>query len=320
MAPARRRHARARSVGPLASTSTVAGLLALLATPEFWLRLLEISVLNLFLSGDNAVVIALAVRVLPKRQRLQGQIWGTVGAVGLRMAFVGLVSAMLRVPFLRLGGGCALLWIAYRLVRPALAIEDTTGRHGASFWEAIWIIVAADVTMSLDNVLAIAAAAHDDYFLIVVGIAMSIPIVVWGSGHLARLMNRFPWIIWAGGALLGWVAGEMLLEDPAVLAARVRTHDGDILFHKHWFDVFTNPNVLPVLDALAPSEVVLYGVALDVCDKYAIEGLRRHRPGIPVTLVTDATRAINPEAAPALLAEWAARGVRFTTSAAVLAA
>jgi YjbE family integral membrane protein len=217
MAPARRRHARARSVGPLASTSTVAGLLALLATPEFWLRLLEISVLNLFLSGDNAVVIALAVRVLPKRQRLQGQIWGTVGAVGLRMAFVGLVSAMLRVPFLRLGGGCALLWIAYRLVRPALAIEDTTGRHGASFWEAIWIIVAADVTMSLDNVLAIAAAAHDDYFLIVVGIAMSIPIVVWGSGHLARLMNRFPWIIWAGGALLGWVAGEMLLEDPAVL-------------------------------------------------------------------------------------------------------
>lgn len=193
------------------------GFLALLATPEFWLRLLEISVLNLFLSGDNAVVIALAVRVLPKRQRLQGQIWGTVGAVGLRMAFVGLVSAMLRVPFLRLGGGVALLWIAYRLVRPALEIEETAGRHGASFWEAIWIIVAADVTMSLDNVLAIAAAAHDDYFLIVVGIAMSIPIVVWGSGHLARLMNRFPWIIWAGGALLGWVAGEMLLEDPAVV-------------------------------------------------------------------------------------------------------
>ena len=194
----------------------MADLLAMFATPEFWLRLLEISVLNLFLSGDNAVVIALAVRVLPKRQRLQGQIWGTVGAVGLRMAFVGLVSALLRVPFLRLGGGCALLWIAYRLVRPVLEVEETAGRHGASFWEAIWIIVAADLTMSLDNVLAIAAAAHDDYLLIVIGIAMSIPIVVWGSGHLARLMNRFPWIIWAGGALLGWVAGEMLLEDPAL--------------------------------------------------------------------------------------------------------
>jgi nicotinamidase/pyrazinamidase len=110
------------------------------------------------------------------------------------------------------------------------------------------------------------------------------------------------------------------LADPVALAARVKAHDGDILFHKHWFDVFTNPNVLPVLDALAPSEVVLYGVALDVCDKYAIEGLRRHRPGIPVTLVTDAARAINAEAAPALLAEWSARGVRFTTSASVLAA
>lgn len=103
------------------------------------------------------------------------------------------------------------------------------------------------------------------------------------------------------------------------LARLLRTRDGDVLIRKHWFDVFTNPNVLPVLDALAPSEVVLYGVALDVCNKYAIEGLRRHRPDIPVTLVTDATRAINPEAAPALLAEWSARGVRFTTSAAVLA-
>ncbi|MBS1241291.1 MAG: nicotinamidase/pyrazinamidase [Gemmatimonadetes bacterium] len=108
-------------------------------------------------------------------------------------------------------------------------------------------------------------------------------------------------------------------EDPAVLAARVRTHDGDILFHKHWFDVFTNPNVLPVLDALAPAAVVLYGVALDVCDRYAIEGLLRHRPGLRLSLVTDAARAIHPEAVPALLADWARRGVRLTTSDEVLA-
>ena len=129
-----------------------------------------------------------------------------------------------------------------------------------------------------------------------------------GQAKIAETRLRNPLII------------EPALQDPAVLAARVRVHAGDVLFHKHWFDVFTNPNVLPVLDALAPSEVVLYGVALDVCNKYAIEGLRRHRPGIPVTLVTDATRAINPEAAPALLAEWSARGVRLTTSASVLAA
>jgi nicotinamidase/pyrazinamidase len=108
-------------------------------------------------------------------------------------------------------------------------------------------------------------------------------------------------------------------QDPALLAARVRTHDGDILFHKHWFDVFTNPNVLPVLDALAPGAVVLYGVALDVCDRYAIEGLLRHRPGLRLSLVTDAARAIHPEAASPLLANWQRRGVHLTTSDEVLA-
>jgi nicotinamidase/pyrazinamidase len=109
-------------------------------------------------------------------------------------------------------------------------------------------------------------------------------------------------------------------EDPAGLAAKVRAHDGDILFHKHWFDVFTNPNVLPVVDALAPSEIVLYGVALDVCDKYAIEGLLHHRPGVPITLVTDATRAIRPASAAALLASWQRQGVHLATSDEVLAA
>lgn len=109
-------------------------------------------------------------------------------------------------------------------------------------------------------------------------------------------------------------------QDPVALAARVRAHDGDLLFHKHWFDVFTNPNLLPVLDALAPSDIVLYGVALDVCDKYAIEGLLAHRPGIPLTLVTDATRAIHADAAAGLLESWKRRGVRLRTSAEVLAA
>ena len=108
--------------------------------------------------------------------------------------------------------------------------------------------------------------------------------------------------------------------DPVALAARVRSHRGDLLFHKHWFDVFTNPNVLPVLDALAPERIVLYGVALDVCDKYAVEGLRRERPGIPLTVVTDAVRAIDPPAGAALLEAWAARGVRLATSADVLTA
>src|SRR5207245_2700575 len=108
--------------------------------------------------------------------------------------------------------------------------------------------------------------------------------------------------------------------DPAALAERVKAHDGDILFHKHWFDVFTNPNVLPVLDALAPTDIVVYGVALEVCDKYAVEGLLRDRPAIALTLVTDAVRPIDAAAGPPLLEAWRARGVRLACSAEILAA
>ena len=187
----------------------------ILVDPRFWGRFLEIGFLNLLLSGDNAVVIALAVRALPRRQRLLGQIWGTVGAVALRLAFVGVVTLLLRVPLLRAVGALLLLWIAVRLVRPGGEAAGAA-RHGASFWESVWIIIVADITMSLDNVLAIAAAAHGSVLLVAVGIAMSIPIVVWGSGLLAALMNRYAWIIWVGGGILGYVAGDMMLEDPVV--------------------------------------------------------------------------------------------------------
>lgn len=187
----------------------------ILADAQFWAHLLEIAFLNLLLSGDNAVVIALAVHRLPGRQRLLGQIWGTVGAVVLRLAFVGIVSALLQIPLLRLTGGLLLVWIAVKLVRPEEE-EEGPGRHGTSFWEAVWIIIVADITMSLDNVLAIAGAAHGDMLLVGLGIATSLPIVVYGSGVLATLMNRYPWIIWLGGGILGYVAGDMILEDPVV--------------------------------------------------------------------------------------------------------
>jgi len=160
-----------------------------LGPPEFWTRLAEISFLNMLLSGDNAVVIALAVRALPPRQRFLGQLGGTVGAVVLRLLFVGVISLLLRVPYLRLAGGLLLIWIAFKLVRP---VDEETGgtRHGASFWESIWIIVVADITMSLDNVLAVAAAAHGDMLLVGLGIGMSVPIVVWGSGLLEDHLGR----------------------------------------------------------------------------------------------------------------------------------
>jgi YjbE family integral membrane protein len=187
----------------------------ILVDAQFWARLLEIGFLNLLLSGDNAVVIALAVHRLPPRQRLLGQIWGTMGAVVLRLAFVGIVSALLRIPLLRLVGGVLLVWIAVKVVRPDDE-EEGSRRHGASFWEAVWIIIVADITMSLDNVLAIAGAAGDDMLLVGLGIATSLPVVVYGSGVLATLMNRYPLIIWLGGGILGYVAGDMILEDPLV--------------------------------------------------------------------------------------------------------
>lgn len=189
--------------------------MALLAEPEFWARLFGIGVLNLLLSGDNALVIALAVRALPPRQRVLGQVWGSLGAVALRVVFVAIVTLLLQIPLLQLLGGLLLLWIAVRLVRPEEADGGGT-RHGSSMWEAVWIIIVADITMSLDNVLAIAAAAKGELILVVIGIALSLPIVIWGAGLLARLMNRWAWIVWLGGGFLGYIAAEMVFEDKAL--------------------------------------------------------------------------------------------------------
>src|SRR5438093_4374012 len=166
--------------------------------PQLWGRLLEITFLNLLLSGDNAVVIALAVRALPRRQRILGQIWGTAGAVILRLAFVGIVTALLQVPFLRLVGALLLLWIAVRLVRPG--DENASGtRRGTSFWQSVWIIIVADITMSLDNVLAIAAAAHGSIALVRIGISVECPIGVSGSGGPVPIQNEEGMDIWLGG-------------------------------------------------------------------------------------------------------------------------
>ena len=191
--------------------------MSLLLDPEFWARLASIVIIDLSLAGDNALVIALAVRSLPSREQWLGRAWGTAAAVGLRLLFIAVVGALLAIPLLRAVGGLLLLWIAIRLVRPG---GDGVGhvRPGTSLRQAVWIIVVADVTMSLDNVLAVAAAAHGDLLLVSLGIALSLPIVVWGSGFLARLMTRQPWIIWIGGGILGYVAGEMITDDPLVRA------------------------------------------------------------------------------------------------------
>jgi YjbE family integral membrane protein len=181
---------------------------------EFWARLLGIILVNIALSGDNALVIALAVRTLPPRLRLMGRIWGTVGAIVLRLAFIFVAAWLLTLPFLQAAGGLMLIWIALKLVRPAPAGEGGPGaREATSLREAIWIIIVADVVMSLDNVLAVAGTAKGEMVLVVIGIVLSLPLVVFGSAVLSICMERWPGIIWLGGGVLGYVAGDMIMHD-----------------------------------------------------------------------------------------------------------
>ncbi len=190
--------------------------MAFLFNPEFWARWLGIVIIDLSLAGDNALVIAMAVRTLPPREQFFGRLGGTFGAVALRLAFIAVITQLLRISFLQAAGGLVLIWIAIKLVRQDGGEAEGKARHGTTLWGAIWLIIVADLIMSLDNVLAVAAAARGDLILVVFGISLSIPIVIWGSGLLAHLMNRFEWIVWLGGGILGWVAGEMIIKDTIV--------------------------------------------------------------------------------------------------------
>ena len=186
-------------------------------TLDLLLGVIKIVIIDLALAGDNALVIALAVRTLPKRQQFHGRVWGAAGAVGLRLVFIAIVSYLLFIPLLQVVGGLLLLWIAIKLVRQSDSGEAGGHvRHGTTLLEAIWIIIVADVVMSLDNVIGVAGAAEGDMRLVVFGIALSIPIVVWGSGLLAALMNRYPWLILVAGGILGEVAGKMIVHDAFV--------------------------------------------------------------------------------------------------------
>jgi YjbE family integral membrane protein len=187
-----------------------------LSDPQFWGKWGSIVLLDLVLAGDNALVIALAVRSLPAKQQFWGRLWGTLGAVLLRLAFVAAITWLLTIPLLRLIGGLMLVWIAFKLVYQPPS-DDVQVRRGTTLKEAVGIIILADVVMSFDNVMAISAAARGDLVLVVFGLLLSLPLVVWGSGLLAKLMNRVPLIIWLGGGVLGWVALRMIFDDPLVI-------------------------------------------------------------------------------------------------------
>jgi len=178
-------------------------------------QVLKIIWINILLSGDNAVVIALACRALPRRQRVWGIILGAGAAVALRVVFTVGLQYVLEIPALRLVGGLLLLWIAIKLLEQDEANEDSV-ESSDTLWGAVRTVAIADVVMSLDNVLAIAVVAEGHLGLVIFGIALSMPIVVFGSALLAALMNKFTWIIWVGGGVLGYYAGKLICEDPVV--------------------------------------------------------------------------------------------------------
>ena len=226
-----------------------------LSSPETLAKLAQIVLTDLVLAGDNALVIALATRTLPAKQRLWGQILGAGGAVGLRVLFVFLITWLTRIPILQLLAGIVLLWIAWKLVRPqeealdAAAHPEKAHPHASSLWHAVRIVIVADVIMSLDNVIAIAgiakegsASPHGEMRLVVFGLLLSIPLVICGSALIVKLMDRFRWVIWLGGGVLGHVAGKIIFQDPHVLGwLGVPTKNG-----------MSAAKVTTLLDAAAP--------------------------------------------------------------------
>jgi YjbE family integral membrane protein len=183
-------------------------------TPLFWSGLMQIILVNIVLSGDNALVIALACRNLEKRYQKPAILIGSAGAIVLRIIFVLIVDLLLQVSYLKLVGGLLLLWIGVKLVQGEDEHGDGVKAEG-SLWAAIRTIIIADAVMSLDNAIAIAAAAKGDTTLIVLGLLISIPLIIFGATLIMMLLNRFPIIVIAGGGLLGWIAGEVLATDPA---------------------------------------------------------------------------------------------------------
>ncbi len=191
------------------------------AEPAFWLPILQIVWIDILLSGDNALVIALACRSLPAEQKRLGIFLGSCAAIALRIAFTLLIAELLGLPFVKIAGGIVLLWIAIKLASPKASQREI---HPAkSLWSAVRIIATADAVMSLDNMLAVVAVAKGSKLLILFGLALSIPLLIFGSALVLALLNRLPILVWAGAILLGWVAGDLIGSD-AALPTCLRTH------------------------------------------------------------------------------------------------
>ena len=184
--------------------------------PHFWVALGEIILVNIILSGDNAVVIALASRNLPPRHRNKAVVLGSAGAIVLRIVFCLFVATLMGIPYLKLVGSALLLWIGVKLLVPEEGHDENGAAAPANMWGAVRTIIIADAVMSLDNAIAIAAAAKNDYLLITLGLIISIPLIIFGSQLILKVMGRFPVIITIGAGLIGWIAGDVGITDPSV--------------------------------------------------------------------------------------------------------
>jgi len=188
-----------------------------LFSSEFFSALLAIIVIDLVLAGDNAIVIAMAARSLPAHLQKKAIIWGAVGAIAVRSAMTLVVVYLLNIPGLMLIGGVLLVWIAYRLLKPEQEGGASDGHASSTtFWAAMRTIVIADAVMGLDNVLAVAGASNGSYVLVVLGLLISIPIVIWGSTQILKLVERYPAITYLGAGVLAWTAGKMITSEPLV--------------------------------------------------------------------------------------------------------
>ncbi len=185
-------------------------------SPTYALAVVEVAWINILLSGDNAVVIALACRSLPAQRRRWGIFFGSAVAIVLRIVFAFMVTWLMAVPYLQAVGGALLIWIAVSLTNGDNGGRDVKAH--ASLWHAVATIAVADAAMSLDNVVAIAAVSQGDHWLFIIGLILSIPLIVVGATLISNLLSKYPLIIWAGAALLGWVAGKMIAADPGLAA------------------------------------------------------------------------------------------------------
>ena len=210
------------------------------SSPEFWIALSQIMLINIVLSGDNAVVIAMASRSLSPKHQKKAILFGSVGAIVLRIVLTFFAVYLLSMPYLKLVGAALLLWIGVGLLKGDDGEENLEG--SSNLITAIKTIIVADIVMSLDNVVGVAAAAKGDVLLLIIGLAVSIPLIIFGSAIILKLMTRFPIIITLGAGLLGWVAGDMALTDPVVT---------DFVAQRHSLH-----NVVPALGAIG---VVIIG-------------------------------------------------------------